>query len=404
MASPFPTTCLQNSTPSKNLEALPNAYRLLYRGALSLPDSHILLDGLTFTARRDSPTKNNQLLDNPLALALETMRGRPSLRFMGVVKLHDGNLWWDESGGIEMDIHPRATLTRIYFENIFCLTPYASTSTSAASGISEVGVKIALGDSGVLFPNLIASYDRWLTPLDNADGPETTQVIVFARPLEHDGGKTLTLVVARLTARPPPPQAPKLRLPRPDDPTPRKPPVFYNGDIGTKRDLKRTGSVGLFPGARELKRTGSISTIPLKKKKLSNGTAMASGVADLGSSVRLGEITKGKDAVLFKVPDVPLSGKSIKGKGKEKESQVEPDVFGSDAATRPPGSKGKRKKDISTDGEVVEMERANKDAIKRCTLDHLYKAKDPTARTVDKSHPEFKDIFGWISRGVGYAL
>ena len=64
--------------------------RLLYRGALSLPDSHLLLDGLTFTTTlANSPIK---LLDNSLALALESMRGRPSLRFLGTVKLSDFSL------------------------------------------------------------------------------------------------------------------------------------------------------------------------------------------------------------------------------------------------------------------------------------------------------------------------
>ena len=96
MANNDPVT---NQTPGSTHS---NAYRLLYRGALSLPDSHILLDGLTFAARHDSPSKRTQLLQNPLALALESMRGRPSLRFIGVVSLDDDKLWLDESGGIEM--------------------------------------------------------------------------------------------------------------------------------------------------------------------------------------------------------------------------------------------------------------------------------------------------------------
>ncbi len=87
----------------------PPTYRLLYRGALALPDSRLLLDGLTFGARLGSPVKQNHpgprintntntgtstgagsstgttsalftgtphLLENPLALALESMRGR----------------------------------------------------------------------------------------------------------------------------------------------------------------------------------------------------------------------------------------------------------------------------------------------------------------------------------------
>ena len=94
------------NTPASKANGMSNSfqpsYRLLYRGALSLPDSLILLDGLTFAARLDSPSKHStfNLLQNPLALALESMRGRPSLRFMGTVLLRD--VWLDESGGIEM--------------------------------------------------------------------------------------------------------------------------------------------------------------------------------------------------------------------------------------------------------------------------------------------------------------
>lgn len=73
------------------------SYRLLYRGALSLPDSHLLLDGLTFAARINA---GNNLLDNPLALALESMRGRPTLRFMGITNLKD--IYMDASGDITM--------------------------------------------------------------------------------------------------------------------------------------------------------------------------------------------------------------------------------------------------------------------------------------------------------------
>ena len=78
------------------------SYRLLYRGALSLPDSLLLLDGLTFSVRLNSPSKHStfNLLQNPLALALESMRGRPSLRFLGTVFLRE--VWMDESCGVEM--------------------------------------------------------------------------------------------------------------------------------------------------------------------------------------------------------------------------------------------------------------------------------------------------------------
>jgi hypothetical protein len=67
--------------------------RLLFRGSLSLPDSHLPLDGLTFLA-----ATGTELLQNPLALALESMRGRPSLRFLGTTPLEQLSL--DVSGGV----------------------------------------------------------------------------------------------------------------------------------------------------------------------------------------------------------------------------------------------------------------------------------------------------------------
>jgi hypothetical protein len=85
-------------------------HRLLYRGALSLPDSHIVLDGLTFVANPleharpfVSTPGAAELMDNPLALALETMRGRSSVRLLGEVRLdsmHD--VWLDESGDVSL--------------------------------------------------------------------------------------------------------------------------------------------------------------------------------------------------------------------------------------------------------------------------------------------------------------
>ena len=80
------------------------SHRLLYRGALELPDSYVVLDGLSFTLALDSvpsaPGNPNvpstpsgksklDLLENPLALALESMRGRPTLQFLGTTKITD---------------------------------------------------------------------------------------------------------------------------------------------------------------------------------------------------------------------------------------------------------------------------------------------------------------------------
>ncbi|KAF7326588.1 hypothetical protein MSAN_02506300 [Mycena sanguinolenta] len=182
-----PSIAITTPTPPR----ASTGFRLLYRGGLSLPDSHLLLDGLTFAV--DTRHAEQQLLASPLALALESMRGRPSLRWLGTTTLA-ATPHLDRSGGaILLDIHPAATLTKIYFENTFCLE----------SNGTDVGIKVALGDS---------------------DGPETTLMLIFARPREPGSGE-LQLVVARITPAPPPQS--HLRLPRPDDPTPRRPPLRF---------------------------------------------------------------------------------------------------------------------------------------------------------------------------------
>ena len=110
----LPLAITTPSTPSSS-STQSASYRLLYRGALSLPDSHLTLDGITFCAHIETPSKNrhapktpngsshyndSSLLKNPLALALESMRGRPTLRLIGTVRLSD--VCMDESGGFLM--------------------------------------------------------------------------------------------------------------------------------------------------------------------------------------------------------------------------------------------------------------------------------------------------------------
>ncbi|KAG2048804.1 hypothetical protein BDR06DRAFT_1012725 [Suillus hirtellus] len=69
----------------------------LYRGSSSLLDSHILLDGLSANLLADK-----DLLHNPLAPALESMRGPPSLRPKGTENvlclLHRSPDWRTETG------------------------------------------------------------------------------------------------------------------------------------------------------------------------------------------------------------------------------------------------------------------------------------------------------------------
>ena len=85
------------STPSKGPAP---THRLLYRGSLSLQDSYLPLDGLSFTAKISDMHNSPALLNNPLALTLESMRGRPSLRFLGMTKLSD--VFLDVSGDVTL--------------------------------------------------------------------------------------------------------------------------------------------------------------------------------------------------------------------------------------------------------------------------------------------------------------
>lgn len=101
------TTCTTPETKGITSALSSSTSRFLYRGALSLPDSLLMLDGLTFMAHLDASDRSaskskleSNLLQNPLALALQSMRGRPSLKLLGTLKLKDVHL--DDTGGVEM--------------------------------------------------------------------------------------------------------------------------------------------------------------------------------------------------------------------------------------------------------------------------------------------------------------
>jgi hypothetical protein len=90
------TSAASAGTPSSS------AHRLLYRGGLALAHSLLILDGLTFVAAKDAG-----LLENPLALALESMRGRPTLRLLGACSLDElgqgkDGLWIDDAGDVRL--------------------------------------------------------------------------------------------------------------------------------------------------------------------------------------------------------------------------------------------------------------------------------------------------------------
>lgn len=194
-----------------------------------------------------------------------------------------------------------------------------------------------------------------------ADGPETTQIAVYAQVKScdepsQDKTPTIQLRVGRLTLRPP--QKP-VRLPRPDDPIPRKPPIAF-GRVDSRGTLK--------PG--ELKRAAS-GTLALnggvKRPKLVGGGS----VSNLGSGVRLAPTASSSD--VFKVPELPKQAvKQAKGNDKEKE-----DVFGGVSEVgrlQGADAKGKRKADelddlLELEEEEIDggaLERANKNVSLPC--------------------------------------
>ncbi|KAF5366986.1 hypothetical protein D9758_003946 [Tetrapyrgos nigripes] len=336
------------------------SHRLLYRGALSVPDSDFLLDGLTFSARLDA---TRDLFENPLALALESMRRRPSLRLMGTVAVKVLHI--DDSGEITVDIHPEATLSRVYFENLLCL--------EAPVEGEQVGLRVALGDT---------------------IGPETTQILIYLKLIpDHQQLENSTpiyaLAVARILPGPPPSRP---RAPRPDDPTPRKPPPVPFGFAGKQKPKP----VPL----RDLRRASSSSSL-----------------ADLGSDVRLGTSSSSKGCGgedVFKIPPLPVKNKDKgAGKGKQVNSGSKAvDVFGSisvngigsDGASAS-SSSGKRKRveetavDTGAKGETENsLERENKNRIKRAVLQEL--AEFP----ITKAHKDYKEVYNYVYRGVCFAL
>ena len=86
---PIMATTPQHDDPTKLTSYLftPPSHRLLFRGSLSVPDSRLLLDGFSFTVPIDNTRSPSiRLLQNHLALSLESMRGR-SLALTGPTRV-----------------------------------------------------------------------------------------------------------------------------------------------------------------------------------------------------------------------------------------------------------------------------------------------------------------------------
>ncbi|KAI0302290.1 hypothetical protein B0F90DRAFT_1667516 [Multifurca ochricompacta] len=309
----------------------PQSHRLLFRGSLSVTDSRLLLEGLSFTLPIDntrSPSVN--LLQNPLALALESMRGR-TLALCGTSRVDAVHL--DKTAEVDIDIHPSAFITRLYFENLLCSAPITSPLSQ-----TDIGIRVTLGDPDSQDASDILIYGQ----LPEADH--------FTRSSSASPNKlpTLELRAARILVVPAVLQP---RPPRPDDPSPRFPPVL----VYTKK-----------------RRAEESPSTKLKRRK---DEAVLQNARD----------------VMTRMPSADVIGGTNRPKLFSRAKTVQDDVF---KVPSLPDLKGKDKvSDISK-----ELEKANKTVVKRAASDCLAKY------GIHKVDAEFKEIWGFIYRGTEFAL
>ncbi|EMD33214.1 hypothetical protein CERSUDRAFT_98807 [Gelatoporia subvermispora B] len=331
-----------------------NNHRLLYRGALSLPDTNLLLDGLSFTIRvGDTQSASGlDLLNNPLALALESMRGR-NLHLLGTTNLND--VWLDAAGDVSMDIHPKSTLSRMYFENILCSYPITS-----AKGRTDEGIRVSLSDNNEPGPNDILIFGQ----LEAAPGSEPSTST--APP------KTLRILAARILPAPPAPARP-----RPDDPTPRQPPLLSNG-----KRKRETSSLSLaldthakrVAGDKGKARDTGADADPIRRaREVMLGMPKPGGRAPKDG--RVGK-SQTKDAAVFKVPPLPDRTRSMPHVSSQSPVAT-PDAFAALAD---------------------ELEKANKTIVKKVTVQCL------SDRGIRKGRDDFNELYQYIYRGTCFAL
>lgn len=150
----------------------------------------------------------------------------------------------------------------------------------------------------------------------------------------------LQMYASRILTGPPPPA---VRIPRPDDPTPRKPPAhLLNAGAKRKREAS-TASLNFGDGIKRTK-SGCLAEEEDENVKMAREIMLRGPPATQASKLSRGK----SSADVFKVPALPIRSGSL--------STVDTDVFGSVGSV---SSKGKG----STTSENVgstELEKANK--------------------------------------------
>ena len=252
----------------------------------------------------------------------------------------------------------------MYFENVLCLSPLVAPSPSSGEAFglkrTEVGVRVSLGDTGASL-----SWYRGVRALDGpcfTDGPDTADIVIYgeASTLLHPppmqmqlspaatstsaGPPPLSLRVARITPAP--------RAPRPDDPTPRRPPAcLFEGttlsDLGASKRIVARPSAGKGKEKEKAK-----EAVVRRAREVMLHLPRSEGLAN-GNG-------KERDKGVFKVPEPPA-------KGRRKQGDAEGDVFGAVEPPRPQFANGKSK----AKSENSETGNAIEDANKRVRIYYL---------------------------------
>ncbi|KIP08646.1 hypothetical protein PHLGIDRAFT_103985, partial [Phlebiopsis gigantea 11061_1 CR5-6] len=351
------------TTPSGKLHPGSNC-RLVYRGALALTDSHLLLDGLSFVVEASGASGN--LMENPLALSLETMRGRPSLQLLGTENLKD--VWLDATSDIGVYVHPYSTLSQLYFENILCLDPITS-----AEKRTSLGIRCGLGDGSDPAMTDFLIYGQLVPVPDHENSiPSSSQL----------PPTMIRMFASRILPGPPQPAA---RVPRPDDPTPRKPPALAK----RKRETSISASFSVVTGSKRSKASVEEEEQIRRAREVMFNMPKAAP----SDSTKPKRVRSAKDT--FKVPSLPARGGSLDMIGDE--SPV--DVFGVVEDT----VKGKAKDIVEKPGSS-ELEKANKtvsspaQVIKQATIACL------SRYGINKAHDDFNELYQATYRGVCLAM
>lgn len=265
------------------------------------------------------------------------------------------------------------------------------------SGHTDVGIRVRLGDQ---------------------DGPGSTtasssssanDIVVYGKP--HPYSSFMQLCVARILPDPPPKALPKavekLRPPRPDDPTPRRPPVGFvmsRIGVGIKRPLKRENSedgVGsnvkdkdVSIGRHTKKKQKMESSVVDKDEKITMSRAFNSIVRDLGKSSRVGNRM---DQSAFKAPPPPpTAGSSVTGESRISHTGVSNVVDDASVSELEADNKAVRV-GIQTIHKVTHYT-ALIQIVKKSTMRLL------SAAGVGRQHPEFKEFFSHVYRGASFSL